>query len=51
MWFKDRVQETGENNPPCTNLEKIIECDQDYLQGYRNKVEFTIGREFVGIGK
>lgn len=28
-------------------MEKIIECDLEYIEGYRNKVEFTIGREFI----
>lgn len=36
---------------PVCPLEKVIECDQDYILGYRNKVEFTIGRKFVGFGK
>ena len=36
---------------PCCKLEKVINCDESYLPGYRNKVEFTIGREFAGIGK
>jgi len=36
---------------PCCKLEKVIDCDKDYIQGYRNKVEFTIGREYAGIGK
>lgn len=30
---------------PC-ELSHIIECDEQYLNGYRNKVEFTIGRRF-----
>jgi len=36
---------------PVCPLQDIIECDGDYIHGYRNKVEFTIGREFAGIGK
>ena len=32
-------------------LDGVIECDADYIKGYRNKSEFTIGREFAGIGK
>jgi hypothetical protein len=31
----------------CCKLEKVIECDSNYIDGYRNKVEFTIGREFI----
>lgn len=33
---------------PCCPLEKVIRCDEHYLTGYRNKVEFTIGRSFAG---
>ena len=36
---------------PCCKLEKVIDCDADYIPGYRNKVEFTIGREYAGVGK
>jgi hypothetical protein len=28
-----------------------LRCDEDYLKGYRNKVEFTVGRKFIGINK
>ena len=34
---------------PVCPLQTILRCDEDYLKGYRNKVEFTIGRKFVGI--
>ena len=34
---------------PACPLEKIIECDPNYRNGYRNKVEFTIGRSFKAI--
>ena len=32
-------------------MSHIIPCDTDKLQGYRNKVEFTIGRQYAGAGK
>jgi hypothetical protein len=50
-WYRDvhlKVKDEGIVVPVC-HLEKIIECDQDYIPGYRNKVEFTIGREFGGL--
>ena len=50
-WYRDifhKVKDEGKIVPVCP-LEKIIECDQDYIPGYRNKVEFTIGREFGGL--
>lgn len=51
-WYRDIHLEfqKGVELPICP-LDKIIECDLDYIEGYRNKVEFTVGREFVGIGK
>jgi len=33
---------------PC-EFGGVIACDSDYLSGYRNKVEFTIGREYAGM--
>ncbi len=30
---------------PC-ELSHVIECDADYIDGYRNKVEFTIGKRY-----
>lgn len=36
---------------PCCQLERVIDCDEDYIPGYRNKVEFTIGREFKSINE
>ncbi|CDW77363.1 tiny fragments locus 9c protein [Stylonychia lemnae] len=34
-----------EQNIPCP-LSEIIECDEDYINEYRNKVEFTVGRRY-----
>lgn len=31
---------------PC-DFEGVIECDPEFMQGYRNKVEFTIGRHYT----
>eukprot|EP00347_Sterkiella_histriomuscorum_P007969 403346871 len=48
------IQKNGEQRPswfsmdkdlPC-ELSHVIECDLDYINQYRNKVEFTIGRRF-----
>lgn len=50
-WYRDvhlKVKDEGKIIPVCP-LEKIIECDPDYIPGYRNKVEFTIGRQFAGL--
>ena len=52
-WYRDihlNYRGNGVLDPPCP-LEGIIECDKDYRQGYRNKVEFTIGRKFKDIGE
>lgn len=52
-WYRDHYlshKETGVLQPVCP-LNKVIRCDEDYIPGYRNKVEFTIGRKFAGIGK
>ena len=52
-WYRDQhlaYKATGTLTPVCP-LEKVIECDKDYLSGYRNKVEFTIGRKFVKFGE
>jgi len=32
-------------------LDHVIECDENIREGYRNKVEFTVGRKFKGIGE
>jgi tRNA (uracil-5-)-methyltransferase len=40
LWFTGETKEIGQ---PCP-LKEIIECDPEYRVGYRNKVEFTIGR-------
>jgi tRNA/tmRNA/rRNA uracil-C5-methylase (TrmA/RlmC/RlmD family) len=32
-------------NQPC-ELSHIIECDENFRDSYRNKVEFTIGRRY-----
>lgn len=56
-WFRDvheaiaDHQKTADEYLPCCPLEKIIECDESYRDGYRNKVEFTIGRRFTAIGE
>ena len=53
MWYRDihlEYKKTGVLIPVCP-LEKIIECDEGYRVGYRNKVEFTIGRKFTKIGE
>ena len=44
---KERKQEVL--RIPCCPLEKVIECDRELLVGYRNKVEFTIGRVFKSV--
>lgn len=51
-WFRDIYigWTEGKEEPVCP-LDRVIECDRDYIKGYRNKSEFTIGREFAGIGK
>ena len=37
--------EMGTPKIPC-ELSHIIECDPEYINAYRNKVEFTIGRRY-----
>jgi hypothetical protein len=51
MWYADihRKHIDEKTIEPVCPLEKVIECDQDYIEGYRNKVEFTIGRSFGGL--
>lgn len=53
LWFKEQVMSQATEGKssadiPCCPLEKVIRCDEHYLTGYRNKVEFTIGRSFSG---
>jgi hypothetical protein len=48
-WYRDVHLLSKEKAVAICPLEKIIECDQHFIPGYRNKVEFTIGREFKGL--
>mmetsp|Transcript_11077 Transcript_11077/g.16847 ORF Transcript_11077/g.16847 Transcript_11077/m.16847 type:complete len:82 (-) Transcript_11077:1064-1309(-) len=51
LWYRDSFRESedqGKPQLPC-KFDGVIRCDEDYLQGYRNKVEFTIGREYAGM--
>lgn len=43
-WVCDTPKEEGEDRIqlPC-KMEGIIECEEEFRQGYRNKTEFTIG--------
>ena len=55
-WFRDMhlqlmQKPEDERYQPCCPLEKVIEADPDFREGYRNKVEFTIGRRFESVGK
>ena len=50
-WYRDhylKYKDSGELTPACP-LQKVIRCDEDYIPGYRNKVEFTIGRKYAGL--
>jgi len=40
FWLKDREDEL-----PC-DFEGIIECDENQRHGYRNKIEFSIGKSY-----
>ena len=53
LWYRD-IHLSNKNDKvlkPVCPLEKIIECDENVREGYRNKVEFTVGRKFAGIGE
>ena len=51
LWYADIHRKHIDEKivEPVCPLYKVIECDQDYLEGYRNKVEFTVGRSFGGL--
>lgn len=42
---EENKNETSEEKLPC-DFEGILECDPDFRNGYRNKVEFTISRNY-----
>lgn len=46
-WFRD-VYLAQELEPVCP-LKYVIQCPPENIEGYRNKVEFTIGRRFGGF--
>ena len=41
-WYTEEVRDSKQ---PCL-LSHIITCDDDYINEYRNKVEFTIGKKY-----
>ena len=52
-WYRDihLAVKAGKDLMPVCPLEKVIECDENMRIGYRNKVEFTVGRKFKAIGE
>ena len=47
-WFRD-IYRTDPILEPVCPLAYVIKCPAENIQGYRNKVEFTIGRKFGGF--
>lgn len=52
IWFRERLEKKDEKEQmTCCDLSHVIQGDADRLHAYRNKVEFTIGRQYEGMDK